>query len=103
MRMGDDSWGVAGSDRVPQCHREGKEKKQLKPLCPAFFRAMEHGTDGRCLYMCGQIRMHVIISDCSCASLSVTLSGLELCHCSLAALPVDDGLLTPYRDRHWRF
>ncbi len=39
----------------------------------------------------------VCVLDCSCASLSVVLSGFQLSHWCPAALPKGDGLLTPYR------
>lgn len=50
MKVGDDSWGVVGSDRLPQSQEEEEE-----PPPPARWM------DGRCLYMC--------VHACMCVSL----------------------------------
>lgn len=48
VKVGDDSWGVVGSDRLNQSQEE--ERKGIRPIYSAFFsRVMEHGMDGRCL------------------------------------------------------
>ena len=55
--------GVVGSDRLPQSQEEEEDERQFRPIYPAFFfslHAVEHGMDGRCLYIC----VHVCVCVC---------------------------------------
>lgn len=102
VKVGDDSLGAVGSDRLPQSQEEEEEAIQAPPFC---FPPLSHrARDGWQMFV--HVCMFVCVCWTPCVSPSVAamaLYGFQHSHLCPAAQPEGDGLLTPRRDRHRRF
>lgn len=99
LKVGDDSWGVVGSDHSPRSQEEEKQNQIQPYILPRLKKAKNKHCgwmDGRCLHIC-------VCSVSDCCVVAAALSGFQVSHWCSTALPEDDVLLTPYRQRHQRF
>lgn len=99
LKVGDDSWGVVGSDHSPRSQEEEKQNQIQPYILPLLKKAKNKHCgwmDGRCLHIC-------VCGVLDCCVVAAVLSGFQVSHWCSTALPEDDVLLTPYRQRHQRF
>lgn len=99
LKVGDDSWGVVGSDHSPRSQEEEKQNQIQPYILPRLKKAKNKHCgwmDGRCLHIC-------VCGVSDCCVVAAALSGFQVSHWCSTALPEDDVLLTPYRQRHQRF